>query len=507
MPRRIRWLVTALSWMFVLEGLPAAARQSERAYQTESVSGERFDEQLEKIVASLTSGRRVAAYAEFSQLALEAPVAPTCVRSIKNGFVRLAQLDEAKELFADALAASDRRRVHTVIEGRRLSDIERNILYLYADTYQGEFDRATRRLSALQNEFAEERGARSANLAARLGRVISDARNEYEKYGHWVEFLASSSRGAFHAYRRDGAVYVPPGMDERTSSVSPVDLRVIASTRLETFFEASAHLQDVSPLSDLAAGAQFLTTMYLTPYEEFEIYADELMSGLTVLELPFDTWSGTAILELSVTEKRLRGTSRSLGDFAPNVRDDWVEELEPFDLSVGDVTKISQSASFSNVSNQFTSVGVQVSRRPVFLELDPKGRIGAPVMFNDFTVVFGVEAAKQVMNKFGSYVLHWIGDESVAKRSRSRLVWPRRGGKLINLARGLTGQTVVFSRPTSRFEKTIGDRQAEQEAERAGWPERRAAQAFEVLAEERVASVVELLPCLAPNADSSEEIR
>ena len=67
MPRRIRWLVTALSWMFVLEGLPAAARQSERAYQTESVSGERFDEQLEKIVALLTLGRRVAALVHNSR--------------------------------------------------------------------------------------------------------------------------------------------------------------------------------------------------------------------------------------------------------------------------------------------------------------------------------------------------------------------------------------------------------------------------------------------------------
>lgn len=333
--------------------------------------------------------------------------------------------------------------------------------------------------------------------------MINESREAYEKYQLWLSFLTWSSRGHTHGYLSNGRPYVPEGMSEQASSVAPLDLRVIASSRLEAFAAASTHLQIIAPLDDLAVSSLFLTALFFQPYDEFESLADELLEGRSVLTIPFDTEVGRVELEINLASRRLKTVGRGFPEFATYKTDNWVPHSVDFDLAFDEIKKLSQRVEFVDVATRHTRAeyGVQTSRQGVFLDLEPSGTVGTLVLFNDFSQVFGEVDARQLMHNFASYLLHLIDDERVAKRSRPVLIDKDRG-RWLNLARiavPAVGNHGFRRKLTDDFERGVQATQRRGQEEVVDWHERLTERAFDTIEKTYLAPMDELLKCAPPS--------
>jgi hypothetical protein len=288
-------------------------------------------------------------------------------------------------------------------------------------------------------------------------------------------------------------------MKEQASALAQVDLRDIAATRLEAFVEGNAQLQNTSPLSDLATSTQFLSALYFKPYDEFEAFADDLLEARGALKIPFDTKTGTAELEIDLTEKRLKARSLPLVRFTKYKDDDWVTTLIPFDLTFDQITKISQKSKFVNVSSPYSSVATPLltTRNCYFLKLDPEGQIGTPILFNDFTQTMGQREAQLVMNNFGRYIVHLLEKEQVEVKAKLTSVLPGGGGSGTKFARAINDLA------SGNFQFTVGSEQPhkkeilskhkQMELDTQGWNERLADQAFDAILNESFSELEVLL--------------
>jgi hypothetical protein len=188
------------------------------------------------ILALLKKGDSKIATEELEPLKSKGPTVREYAIGIENSMACLAGMDRSKATFSEVLGSRNPNLVSASIEDSGLSDTQRTILEVHADIYRGRFTEAKKALPRRSEAGASETERPfPSGLSTSLLTKIAATRKQYERYENWITLLAWSSRGHGYGHIRDGILYVPKGMKEHASSLAPVDLQDIATTRLEAF--------------------------------------------------------------------------------------------------------------------------------------------------------------------------------------------------------------------------------------------------------------------------------
>jgi hypothetical protein len=349
------------------------------------------------IMTLLKIKERAVAEEEFKELSAheQDPAAAPYVKQVRSLFDTLAKTQEAKKKMLVALKAYRAADANAIVDQLPASPVQKEILRINLDTYQGKFDQARERYAKIpfDSYSAKER-------ATTILDNINKTEAEHKKVMSRIEvYLHSPMAPVFCGFplsegMQDGRRY----KELASLSVSDYVAQVNALARL-------------APLSDDARNLTFHAALLSGNYDQMQTFGDQLLKDTGVIRIPFFSEDRFFQLVIDSRNKRIY-TEDDSHPFQPKWPVKLWSELEPFNLSFDQIKTLSQKGGHWHMA--MYSSNLWMTSHSYALKFEPRGLAPNYALMNILYCTAGEKAELTVTHNLGQYILH-VADNSRIK--------------------------------------------------------------------------------------------
>jgi hypothetical protein len=326
---------------------------------------------------------------EFKQLAVheQDPAAAPLVNQVRTLFDTLAKTQDAKNKMLVALKSYRAADANAIVDQLPASPVQKEILRINLDLYQGKFDQARERYSKIpfDSYSAKER-------ATTILENINKTEAEHKKVMSRIDvYLYSPMAPVYCGFPLSAAAQQGNQYKELASlSVTDYVAQVIALARL-------------APLSDDARNLTFHAALLSGNYDQLQTIGDQLLKDTGVIRIPF--YSSDRFFQLVIDSRNKRiYTEDDSHPFQPKWPTRSWSDLEPFNLSFDQIKTLSQKGGHWHWG--ISSESELIASHSYALKFEPRGLAPNYALMNILYCTGGEKAELTVTHNLGQYVLH-----------------------------------------------------------------------------------------------------
>lgn len=396
-----------------------------------------------------------AAQAEFKQLAAheQDPAAAPLVKQVRSLFDTLAKTQDAKNKMLAALKGYRAADAGVIVDQLPASPVQKEILRINLDMYQGKFDQARERYSKIpfDSYSAKER-------ATTILDNINKTEAEYKKLMARIEVYLHSPMAPVYC-----------GFPLSAAAQQGNQYKALASLSVTDYVAQVNALARSAPLSDDARNLTFHTALLSGNYDQMQSLGDQMLKDTGIIRIPF--YSSDRFFQLVIDSHKKRIYTE---DDTHPFREKWPtkswSQLEPFDLSFDQIKTLSQKAGHWHWG--ISSSGDILVSHSYALKFEPRGLAPNYALMNIVYCTAGEKAELTVTHNLGQYVLH-VADNS---RIKAELADPNNAaGAPSGLLTGLLMAGASMSSNAALASTAIQGLQAEQAQQMASFQAQQAA--------------------------------
>jgi hypothetical protein len=390
-----------------------------------------------------------AAQDEFKQLAAheQDPAAAPLVKQVRSLFDTLAKTQDAKNKMLVALKGYRAADAIAIVDQLPASPVQKEILRINLDLYQGKFDQARERYSKIpfDSYSAKER-------ATTILDNINKTEAEYRKVMSQIDVYLHSSISA--------SVCRFPLSDLAAYGKQYKELASLTVTDYVAQVNALARL---APLSDDARNLTFHAALLSGNYDQMQAFGDQLLKDRGVIRIPF--FSSDRFFQLVIDSRNKHiYTEDDSHPFQPKWPTKSWSELEPFNLSFDQIKTLSQKGGHWHWG--ISSLSYLIVSHSYALKFEPRGLAPNYALMNILYCTAGEKAELTVTHNLGQYVLH-VADNS---RIKAELAEPNNAAGAPNgLLTGLLMAGASMSSNAALASTAVQGLQAEQAQQMASF--------------------------------------
>lgn len=406
------------------------------------------------IMTLLKMKEKDAARAEFEQLAAhdQDPAATPLVKQVRTLLDTLQKTEETKaKLIADL---KDYRTADAIATVDQLpaSPVQKEILRISLDMYQGHFDQARDRFAKIPFESYSAK-EHAAAIRENINKTDADYKNVMSR----VEFyLHSPLTPVFCTFPLSAVAQYGKQYHE------------LASLTANEYVANVSNLARLAPLGDDIGNLLFHAELLSGNYEELERFGDRLLKDRGIIRVPFFSSDSYFQLVIDAGKKHIY-TQADPHLFQPKWPTNRWSKLEPFDLPFDQIKKLNQKADHWHVG--ISSEGEIIATHPYALKFEPNGVAPNYALMNILYCTAGEKAELTVTRNLGQYILHVAGGNIKAELADPSNAKGPSSGWLTGL---LIAGASMSSNPSVR-DTAIQGLQADQAQEMANYQAQQAA--------------------------------
>lgn len=346
------------------------------------------------IVTLLKMKENDAANAQFQQLAAHEQE-PTAAPFVKQVKVLIDSLDAMRKAKQDLMAAlKDYRTTDAIAIVDRLSasPLQKDILRINLDVYQGKFDQARDRFSKIQFASHGEK-----QRAGKIEENIGTTETDYKKVMERIEVYLHSPM-------------TPVICRFPLSDVAKYGFKDLAALSVNEYVQLVGNLIRLVPLSDEAQNLTFHAELLTGNYDQLERLGDKLLKEKGLIRIPFFSTNSFFQVVVDASKKHVY-TEPDPHPFQPKWPTKSWSELQPFDLPFDQIQELSQKAGHWHVG--MSSMGDLMVTHPYALKFKPAGVAPDYALMNILYCTAGEKAELTVTRNLGQYILHVAKNDNI----------------------------------------------------------------------------------------------
>jgi len=350
-----------------------------------------------------------AAHAEYQQLAAhnQDPAAVRYVNQVKALIDSLQATEEAKTKLIAAVKDDRVADATAVVDQLPVSLMQKELLRINLDLYQGKFDQARDRFSKIPfSSYAEK------ERSGKILENISAAEATYTKLVSRIEFYLHSRMSPVEcsfpiSATTQGAAYAPQYTE---------DFKKIASMSSNEYVSLVSNLNQLVPLNDDAKNLSFHAELLTGNYGQLELLGDKLLKDKGRIRIPF--FGRDKYFELVIDSERKHIYTEPdlhpfMATFPGKFTENYWAELVPFDLPFDQIKALDQHAGRFQYGGIAGSNAAMIARQSYALKFEPNGVAPNYALMNILYCTAGEKAELTVTRNLGEYILHVIGNNSI----------------------------------------------------------------------------------------------
>lgn len=380
---------------------------ADRLRSTRKANPTDYKTQALLIMTLLKMKEKDAAQAEFQQLAARSqdPAAAPYVKQVKTLLDSLHATEDAKSKLVAAVKDDRIADANAIVDQLPASRVQKELLRINLDIYQGKFDQARDRFSKIPfASYADKE--RQAKILENIGATEA----AYKKLMSRIEFYLYSPFS--HALCR-----FPLSSATQSTAYYPQyaeDFKELASMSPNEYIALVGNLTRLVPLNDEAKNLSFHAELLSGNYEELERLGDQLLKDRGSIRIPFFGRDQNLQLVIDSNKKHIYTeadphpfVTKWPSKYGKNYWAEWVS----FDLPFDQITGLSQRAGHWRVG--ISSESELIVQKSYALKLEPKGVAPNYTLMNIVYCSAGEKAEMTVTRNLGQYIIHVIGKSSI----------------------------------------------------------------------------------------------
>jgi hypothetical protein len=414
------------------------------------------------------------------------PEAKPYADQIETLFASIAKTEEAKTKVLAALKEYRSADAIAAIDSLGASSIQKDMLKMNLDVYEGEYNKARARFSKMQFGSYAQRERTSKILEH-----ISEAEANYQALMSHIETYLYSPLAPSYCY--------VGGTQQYWSSQ-------FLALSVQDYIDSVSKLSQVSPLNVDVMNLRFHAQLLTGKYDELEQLGDRLLKTNGRITIPFFSADRFFRLVIDSQKKHIytepdprpfKVKYHSQGGMSTWGQEmtinEWWSELIPFDLSFEEIKGLSQKARRRRGDAEL------IVSKSYALKFEPSGLAPNYAMMNILYCTAGEKAEMTVTRNLGQYILHVTQNHAIKAElaDPNTAAGPSSGWSTGLLALGaLGGQTPMQTMAVQAIQADEARQAAMYQSQQAVWDSITARDAFGFIEAEAFTGLEQLIGVL-----------
>lgn len=348
------------------------------------------------IMTLLKIKESAAAQDEFKQLAAheQDPAAAPLIKQVRALFDTLAKTQDAKNKMIVALKSYRGDDANSIVDQLPASPVQKEILRINLDLYQGKFDQARERYGKIpfDSYSAKQR-------ATTILDNINKTEAEYKKVMSRIEVYLHSSMAPVYC-----------GFPLSAVAQQGSQFKELASLTVPDYVAQVNALARLVPLTDDARNLSFHAALLSGNYDRMQTLGDQMLKDTGIIRIPF--YSSERFFQLVIdSRKKHIYTEDDSHPFQPRWPANRWSRLEPFDLSFDQIKTLSQKAGHWHWG--ISSESELIASHSYALKFEPRGLAPNYALMNILYCTAGEKAELTVTHNLGRYVLRVASNSKI----------------------------------------------------------------------------------------------